>query len=85
MPTRVQVIHDTSKNDSKKDWVLAFQWCQYIHEGRPGEFGYRFIWRYPKGKLQPARGQARLPSIRQIRKLIKQAEDEGWGDLRGEN
>lgn len=46
--------------------------------------GYRFIWRRPDGSLQPARGQARIPSIAVIDELIRNARNEGWGDLVGD-
>ena len=42
--------------------------------------GYRFIWRRPDGSLQPARGQARLPSLADAELLMRLARDLGWGD-----
>ena len=43
-------------------------------------YGYRFIWRTPEGKLQPARGQARIPSIKIAKELMDYAIAEGWGE-----
>jgi hypothetical protein len=43
------------------------------------EEGYRYIWRRPDGSLQAARGQARIPSIKVARQLMKEAEEAGWG------
>lgn len=76
----------TTKFDPLKSdgWQLAFQWGWYVDQidgsCRPG---YRFIW-LRGGKMQPTRGQARLPSLRLIRELIDQAESEGWGGHDGD-
>lgn len=61
-------------------WRLCFQWCEYIYGGgKENENGYRFIWRKPNSNhLQAARGQARIPSIADIRALMDAAEIEGW-------
>ena len=77
---RVQVRHEVSEGKEPNGWELLFQWCQYVYEDGTSEYGYRFIWRKPDGKLLPARGQARLESIERIEKLIQKAKDEGWGD-----
>jgi hypothetical protein len=91
MPTRVQIIHEVKLDDAELSevklevkpntlhWDLCFQWCQYIHENEPSEFGYRFIWRHPGGKLQPARGQARIPSLKVLKMLMGKLEAAGWG------
>lgn len=62
------------------DWQLCFQWCEYIYENEDDErqMGYRFIWRRPNGSLQAARGQARIPSLADMNKLLKLAEEAGW-------
>lgn len=80
---RVQIIHEARKNDPIEidDWVLCFQWCLYVYDDGSSENGYRFIWRRPNGKLQPARGQARIPSIEQATALMDIAKNKGWGDL----
>ena len=36
--------------------------------------GFRFIWKTPEGKLQAARGQARIPDIDAIHELTEQAK-----------
>jgi len=48
------------------------------------EHGYRFIWCRDDGSLQPARGQARIPSVAKIERLATAAQQAGWGNLRGE-
>jgi hypothetical protein len=48
---------------------------KYIFET---DIGYRFIWRYPNGKLQPARGQARIPSKNELEVLTSKATQVGW-------
>ena len=84
MPARVQVINETCTDYGEDEWNLCFQWCQYIYEDGTNEHGYRFIWRRPDGTLQPARGQARIPSIEILEKLVKKAKRQGWGDHEGE-
>lgn len=79
MPTRVQIINETSRSVGEEGWLLCFQWCLYIYEDGNSDHGYRFIYRKPNGYLQPARGQARIPSIKIIEDLINEARDEDWG------
>lgn len=60
-------------------WRLCFQWCTYTFAPpRPPEEGYRFIWRRPDNSLQPARGQARIPSIADLHQLLEMAARAGW-------
>ena len=62
------------------DWSLCFQWGYYHYDGpdeRP-ESGYRFIWRDADGALQPARGQARIPSAAHLLELLSRATAAGW-------
>ena len=83
MRMRVEVIHETTLSATNTPgWKLWFQWCCFNHydEGWT-QYGYRFIWRRPNGHLQPARGQARIPSMAEIEGLIANARAEGWGDL----
>ena len=83
--TRVQVINETPVHHENGEWQLRLQWCRYIFPpGHGDEYGYRFIWVRPDGALQPARGQARIPSFAQIRSLMETAEDEGWGYYDGD-
>ena len=81
---RVQVIQE-AVHGSPGAWRLCFQWCRYIYSNGEMEEGYRFIWRRPNDNLQAARGQARIPSIKVARGLIKAAEDAGWGKNEGDD
>jgi hypothetical protein len=42
------------------------------------------IWVSPEGKLQPARGQAPLPSLKIARELMAKAKAQGWGNYDAE-
>ena len=75
---RVQVVREVDPGPPD-DWRLCFQQCRYIYDDGGLEEGYRFIWRRDDGTLQPARGQARIPSISDAERLIAQARREGWG------
>ncbi|MGA2481194.1 MAG: hypothetical protein ABSG63_20825 [Spirochaetia bacterium] len=81
---RVQVFNETTLEPADEDeWTLWFQWCRYIYDNGKMESGYRFIWKRPEsegGSLQAARGQARIPSIAVIQRLVEKAKKEGWGD-----
>lgn len=85
---RVQVLNETTLRDGDpSDWTLWFQWCRYLHDNGEVEYGYRCIWRRPEsegGSLQAARGQARIPSIAILERLIAQAKQEGWGHHDGD-
>lgn len=82
---RVQVINETTLDNSDlADWSLWFQWCRYFYDDGSLQHGYRFIWRRPKAEgasLQAARGQARIPSVDILEKLVAKAKAEGWGNL----
>ncbi len=80
---RVQVINTVTTMD-KTDWHVSLQWCRYLYDDGTMEHGYRFIWTSPEGRLQPARGQARLPSLELARKLMEAAKAQGWGDYDAE-
>jgi hypothetical protein len=80
--TRVIVLNSTEK-DMGGDWTLCFQYCRYQFADHEQE-GYRFIWKTPQGRLQPARGQARIPSIAVALELIAQAMHSGWGNKNGD-
>lgn len=77
---RVQVFHEACPGRNRGDWALALQWAMYAYEDGEMEYGYRFIWRRADDSLQAARGQARIPSMRKLKQLIKIAESEGWGN-----
>ena len=77
----VVVHNEVSLNPHVKpyDWNLWFQWATYHYDdGRPAEDGYRFIWTKPDGKLQAARGQARIPTAVDLLNLLDQARKAGW-------
>lgn len=59
---------------------LKFQWCKFNYDGSDDnhDFGYRFIWTHPNGNLNPARGQARIPSINDLLELLIKAWQDGW-------
>jgi len=75
---RIVVLNEVKKS-YKSGWILCFQWCRYEYGDNQEENGYRFIWRKPDGKLQGARGQARIPSIPDILELISMSIRDGWG------
>lgn len=78
---RVQVINEIAYDESKvgNDWVLCLQWCRYIYDDGTMQVGFRFIWRREDGKLQAARGQARIPSLEMATDLMNRAKELGWG------
>lgn len=75
---KVRIVKEVPHNYNTDDWTLCFQWCKYIYDEGYYEYGYRFIWRRPDKSLQPARGQARIPSLSNIEELMKLAKQEGW-------
>lgn len=84
----IEIIHETTlKDDDPTEWTLWYQWCQYNYSNGTTQHGYRFMWRTPRedgGKLQPARGQARIPSSNMIIKLVANSMAAGWGNNIGE-
>lgn len=81
--TRVKILNNIEK-DMGGDWKLCFQYCRYEFNDYEQE-GYRFIWKTPENHLQPARGQARIPSIADALWLISEAMRLGWGNKNGNN
>jgi hypothetical protein len=73
-------VHKEVSNDPPGDWQLMLQRVTYNYDDGHVEDGYRFIYRTKEGALQPARGQARIPSLKQAEALIARARSEGWGD-----
>jgi hypothetical protein len=72
-------IHNEVRSGSEGGRQLCFQWVTYTYDnGAPSEQGYRFIWRRQNGKLQPARGQARIPSAAHLFELLQRATRDGW-------
>ncbi len=78
---RVHVFNEVCEDAELDQWQLCFQWCRYFDlDSGEAYNGFRFIWRRPNGRsLQAARGQARLLSIAQGKRLMERAEAEGWG------
>tara|TARA_R110001606_G_scaffold146950_1_gene286890 strand:+ start:112 stop:360 length:249 start_codon:yes stop_codon:yes gene_type:complete len=74
---RFEIKHEVS-NGKKNEWRLCFHYGTYHYENGESENGYRFIWRKPDNKLQPARGQARIPNAKELFKLITLASQEEW-------
>ncbi len=82
----VEVLNEAKEHDNPNQWCLCFQECMYNYSPGCSEKGFRFIWRYTDGKLQPARGQARIPTVGTIFDLLFLAIEAGWlslGDLKG--
>ena len=77
-------VHRSVELGSPGDWQLCFQLVTYHYETGDGsgggapEHGYRFIWLRPEGKLQGARGQARIPDGAAILRLTGKAAAAGW-------
>jgi hypothetical protein len=81
LPTASVRIINEAKTHTGEGWNLCLQWCEYRYsDDSKSQFGYRFIWRRPNGKLLAGRAQARLPNLAQARALMQVATDEGWGD-----
>ena len=74
---RVHVINSIEEKQTS-GWTLCFQWCLYMYDDKSQDTGYRFIWKRPDGALQAARGQARLPNIEIITRLLEAAKKAGW-------
>jgi len=77
MKANVKIIKEVPEIIKDKEWHLYFQKCEWNYEDGGKDTGYRFIWRKPDGKLQPARGQARIPSKEEMMQLIYLAETAG--------
>lgn len=75
---RVVVFNEVTL-DKEGDWQLCFQRCRYQYDDGSSQDGFRFIWRRPDHSLQGARGQARIPSLKDARLLMAEAEKAGWG------
>jgi hypothetical protein len=82
MACKVKVLGQLEADWVQKDgWRLFLQWCDYQHTDKPHEKGFRFIYKTPQGKLQTARGQARLPSLADAEALIAKMKATVWGQL----
>lgn len=74
---KVKILNEVS-TENTNDWNLCFQKCEYIYDDNSTEIGFRFIWRKPNNRLQPARGQARIPDEETLNLLLKKARDNKW-------
>jgi len=74
---RVSVVDSVEEVYNSK-WTLCFQYCVWNYSDGKSDKGFRFIWKTPEGKLQAARGQARIPDINAIIKLTEKAKKLGW-------
>ncbi len=73
----IPIIHEVT-HGNPDEWALCFQWVRYNFDDQPPRPGYRFIWRDEQGRLQPERGQARIPSAAELFLLIQLATEAGW-------
>ena len=73
----VSIHHEVGINEPS-GWRLCFQWVTYQYDDGTSKDGYRFIWRFPNGNLEPARGQARIPSAARLLELLSLASQAGW-------
>ena len=96
MATHVVILNEVVHPEHRPDgWRLCLQWGRYQYDnGDEPQNGYRFISATPAnpreqqqqgrdGSLQPARGQARIPSLSDADLLIRLAREAGWGDENG--
>ena len=74
----IKVLHEVKKQ-AKDGEYLCLQHVLYPYSDSDDKEGYRFIWRTEDGKMQPSRGQARIPSLSVALELISTAMSEGWG------
>jgi len=71
-------IKNEVTNGQEDDWCLYFQYGIYHYNDGTSEDGFRFIWRREDGSLQAARGQARIPSKKDLFELLAKASAEKW-------
>lgn len=76
----VKIERQVPENVKAGEWTLCFQKVNYHFEDGSSKKGFRFIWRRPNGKLQAARGQARIESYEQMMSLIESARKQGFFD-----
>jgi hypothetical protein len=76
------VLHQVGRHIGPGNKKLMLQWCRYIMDSGELCYGFRFVW-HRDGRLEAARGQARLPSLEIARALINDALADGWGEFVG--
>ena len=74
----VKIHRQVPENTYSGEWTLCFQKVTYHYDDGGTQDGCRFMWRRPDGRLQAARGQARIESNEQMMALINQAKEEGF-------
>ena len=75
----VEVLESVQSHNIQGEWNLLFQWVSFHYDNEQApQQGYRFIWEDPDGNLRPSRGQARIPSAKDLLLLIHRATDAGW-------
>ncbi len=75
----VKIINEVQLKPDERDYTLTFQKCTFTYDD--GDLildGFRFMWRRPNGRLQTARGQARIPSPEELFTLLHLASEAGW-------
>lgn len=78
MAARVEIHHEVEDGDPGT-WRLCFHQVTYHYDdGSDDEDGFRFIWRRPDNSLQAARGQARIPDMDALNRLLDLARAGGW-------
>ena len=67
--TRISIIDEVSIK--LKEETLCLQYCIYDYGDNDRNKAYRFIRRDPEGRLKPQRGQAGIPNLELVDKLLK--------------
>ncbi len=76
---RFKRICEVQKVGDSKEWRLCFQYGTYHYDKGDSENGFRFIWK-ENDKLKPQRGQARIPSLKDLFDMLALASKDGWFD-----
>ena len=76
---RFKRICEVQKVGDSKEWRLCFHYGTYHYDKGDSEKGFRFIWK-EDGKLKPQRGQARIPSLKDLFDMLALASKDGWFD-----
>lgn len=78
MKSTTQVhVHEEVKRAVDNGETLCLQKVTYVHEGKYFEPGIRFMRRGVDNKLRSQRGQANVTSLKLIKDMIREAE-ENW-------
>lgn len=77
MANSIEVLEQVQDEPIDGGWILCFQKCIY-HLDDSDKPGFRFIWRRPNGTLQAARGQARIPDVVTLERLLAKAKNAKW-------